>query len=286
VTLSSKVCRALGGTPPEGFNYELFLDDQGQKISKSKGNGIAVEEWLAYATPESLSLFMYQKPKTAKRLHFDIIPKTVDDYYAHLDAYARETPEQRLINPAWHIHLGDPPRPDMPVSYALLLNLVGASNAQTKETLWGFIRGYAPGATAENHPELDRLVGFAIRYYHDRELPLRRFREPTDVERAALLDLYERLGGLDGPQDAESLQTLAYEVGKAHPFENLRDWFKALYEVLLGASQGPRFGSFIALYGIEETRGLIASKLGLPGAAPEKPKPARKPRAAKSKVLS
>ncbi len=263
VTLSSKICRALGGTPPEGFNYELFLDDQGQKISKSKGNGIAVEEWLAYATPESLSLFMYQKPKTAKRLHFDVIPKTVDDYYAHLDAYQRETPEQRLNNPVWHIHDGLPPQHFVPVSFSLLLNLVSASNAETKDVLWGFIRNYAPSASPEDNPELDRLVGFAIRYFHDREKPFKQFRAPSDVERAALLDLYERLGRLEGPQDAESLQTLAYDVGKAHPFENLRDWFRALYEVLLGASQGPRFGSFIQLYGIDRTRALIADKLGL-----------------------
>ena len=279
VNLSSKICRALGGKPPEGFNYELFLDDQGQKISKSKGNGIAVEEWLAYATPESLSLYMYQKPKTAKRLYFDVIPKAVDEYYGYLDAYSRETPEQRLNNPVWHIHDGAPPQVSMPVSYALLLNLVSASNAETKDALWGFIRNYAPDATPESHPELDRLVGFAIRYFHDRERPFRQFRAPSEVERAAMIDLYERLGALAPPQDAESLQTLAYDVGKAHPFENLRDWFKALYEVLLGASQGPRFGSFIALYGIDRTRALIADKLGLHvGGAKQR---AAKPRATK-----
>jgi lysyl-tRNA synthetase class 1 len=171
--------------------------------------------------------------------------------------------------------LGRPPQHGIPVSFALLLNLVGASNAGTKEALWGFIRNYAPGATPETDPELDRLAGFVIRYFHDRERPLRRFREPDEAERAAMLDLYQRLGEMNDSHDAESLQTLAYEIGKAHTFENLRDWFKALYEVLLGASQGPRFGSFIALYGVEKTRALIAEKLGLSQEAkePAKSKP-------------
>jgi lysyl-tRNA synthetase class 1 len=265
VTLSSKICRALGATPPEGFNYELFLDNQGQKISKSKGNGIAVEEWLSYATPESLSLYMYGKPKTAKRLYFDVIPKAVDDYYSFVDAYHRETWEARLSNPVWHIHQGQVPQHFMPVSFALLLNLVSASNAESNEVLWGFIRNYAPAATPEENPELNRLVGFAIRYFNEREKPNKQFREATPLERAALTDLHDRLGGMaEAGQNAESLQTLVYDVGKAHPFENLRDWFKAIYEVLLGESQGPRFGSFIQLYGIERTRALIAAKLGLP----------------------
>lgn len=286
VTLSSKICRALGGTPPEGFNYELFLDDQGQKISKSKGNGIAVEEWLTYATPESLSLFMYQKPKTAKRLYFDAIPKTVDDYYAHLGAYQRETDAQRLNNPVWHIHNGRPSQHFVPVSFALLLNLVSASNAETKDVLWGFIRNYAPDANPKDHPELDRLAGFAIRYFHDREKPFKTFREPTELERAALLDLYEQLGKVEGEQNAESLQTLVYEVGKAHPFENLRDWFRAIYEVLLGESQGPRFGSFIQLYGIERTRALIAEKLGLPQSSDAEPAAKKKPKRSPAKAAS
>jgi len=261
VTLSSKVARALGGRPPEGFNYELFLDDQGQKISKSKGNGIAVEEWLAYATPESLALYMFQKPKTAKRLYFDVIPKTVDDYFSLLDAFPKEEPKKQIENPVWHIHAGEPPRHDVPLSFGLLRNLVSASNAHTKDILWEFVRNYAPGTSAESHPELDRLIGFAIRYFDEREKPFKVYRAPSDLERAAMLDLDEKLGHADASLDAEALQGIVYEVGKSHPFENLRDWFKALYEVLFGESAGPRFGSFIKAYGIENTRSLIAERL-------------------------
>ncbi len=261
VTLSSKVCRALGGTPPEGFNYELFLDDGGQKISKSKGNGIAVEEWLAYATPESLSLYMFQKPKTAKRLYFDVIPRAVDEYFSLLEAYHKEAPEQRLNNAVWHIHSGTPPQHHVPVSFGLLLNLVSASNAHTKEILWQFVRNYAPETSPKDFPELDRLIGFAIRYFEEREKPFKVYRAPTELERGAMLDLNERLAAANADKSAEELQAIVYEVGKAHPFENLRDWFKALYEVLFGESQGPRFGSFIKAYGLENTRALIAGRL-------------------------
>jgi lysyl-tRNA synthetase class 1 len=261
VQLSSKICRALEGIPPEGFNYELFLDDQGQKISKSKGNGIGVEEWLAYATPESLSLYMYQKPKTAKRLYFDVIPRAVDEYFTYLEAYHKENEEQKLNNPVWHIHNGAPPQHHMPISFSLLLNLVSASNAHTKDALWQFVRNYAPGANADDYSELDRLIGFAIRYYEEREKPFKTYRAPTELERVAMLDLNERLAHADDALDAEALQAIVYEVGKAHPFTNLRDWFKALYEVLFGESQGPRFGSFIKAYGIEKTRELIAGRL-------------------------
>ncbi len=261
VTLSSKICRALGATPPEGFNFELFLDDAGQKISKSKGNGIAVEEWLAYATPESLSLYMFQKPKTAKRLYVDVIPRAVDEYLSYLEAYHKETPEQRLANPVWHIHNGMPPQHHVPVSFGLLLNLVSASNAHTKDILWQFVRNYAPEANAEDFPELDRLIGFAIRYFEEREKPFKTYRAPDELERKAMLDLHERLERADPSLSAEELQSIVYEAGKAHPFANLRDWFKALYEVLFGESQGPRFGSFIKAYGIENTRALIAGRL-------------------------
>ncbi len=263
VTLSSKICRALGGTPPDGFNYELFLDDKGEKISKSKGNGISMEDWLTYAPPESLSLFMYQKPRTAKRLYFDAIPKTVDEYFTFLGNYADEAVEQRLMNPAWHIHQGEPPMTDMPVSFNLLLNLVSASNADDKAVLWGFIRRHAAGISPETHPELDRLVGYAIAYFHDFVKPAKQFRAATDQERAAIAELYQKLGGLPETSSGEDIQNLVYEVGKAHQFEPLRAWFQGLYEVLLGQSQGPRFGSFVELYGIPETRALIARMLGL-----------------------
>jgi lysyl-tRNA synthetase class 1 len=264
VTLSSKICRALGGKPPEGFNYELFLDDQGQKISKSKGNGISVEEWLAYATPESLSLYMFQKPKTAKRLYFDVIPKAVDEYFTYLDAYHQENPEQRLNNAVWHIHNAKPPQHSVPISFSLLLNLVSASNAHTKDILWQFVRNYAPGANPKDDPELDRLIGFAIRYFAEREKPFKVYRAPSAIERDAMIDLNARLLHASPKLSAEELQAIVYEVGKTHPFENLRDWFKALYEVLFGESQGPRFGSFIKAYGIERTRELIADRLRQP----------------------
>ncbi|MGF1622362.1 MAG: lysine--tRNA ligase [Rhodomicrobiaceae bacterium] len=263
VHLSSKICRALGGTPPDGFNYELFLDEKGEKISKSKGNGITIEDWLKYATPESLSLYMFQKPKTAKKLYFDVIPKNVDEYLTFLGKYAEETPEQQIVNPVWHIHLGEPPEFDLPISFNLLLNLVSASNAHDKSVLWGFIRRYAPGATPENHPELDRLVGYAIAYFHDFVKPTKKFREPTDQERAAIADLYERFAALPEGATGEDIQAEVYAVGKEHEFEPLRAWFQALYEVLLGQSQGPRFGSFVELYGISETRAMMAEKLGL-----------------------
>ncbi len=263
VTLSSKICRALGGMPPDGFNYELFLDDKGEKISKSKGNGITIDDWLKYATPESLSLYMYQKPKTAKKLYFDVIPKNVDEYFTFLGKYHEETPDQQLANPAWHIHAGEPPHVDVPVSFNLLLNLVSASNAEDKAVLWGFIGRYAPGASPETHPELDRLVGYAIAYFHDFVKPAKQFRAPTDQERAAITELYEKFGALPKDASGEDIQAVVYEVGKAHQFEPLRAWFQGLYEVLLGQSQGPRFGSFVELYGIGETREMIARTLGL-----------------------
>jgi lysyl-tRNA synthetase class 1 len=262
VTLSSKICRALGGTPPEGFNYELFLDEKAEKISKSRGNGLEVDKWLAYAPPESLSLYMFQKPKTAKRLYFDVIPKAVDEYLGHLTSYGAETGKARLDNPVWHIHSGNPPPPELPVSFALMLNLVSASNAHDKATLWGFIGRYAPGATAAGNPILDRLSDHAVEFYRDFVKPQKRYRAPTTAERSALEALDAALAAAPADSSAEDLQTIVYEVGKANRFAaSLRDWFKAIYEVLLGQTQGPRFGSFIALYGIQETRGLIADAL-------------------------
>jgi len=263
VTLSSRICKALGGTPPEGFNYELFLDDKGQKISKSKGNGLTIEEWLTYASPESLSLFMYQKPKAAKRLYFDVIPRTVDDYLQYIAAYPGQDGKQQLDNPVWHIHLGAPPKAELPITFALLLNLVAASNAHDKDVLWGFIARVAPGATAEEHPLLDHLAGYAVRYYEDFVAPTKVFRAPTDTERTALEALDKVLAAAPADADATALQNLVYEAGKENGYakENLRQWFQAIYEVLLGSSQGPRFGSFIELYGIDNTRALIAKGL-------------------------
>jgi len=261
VRLSGRIARILGGTPPEGFSYELFLNENGEKISKSRGNGLTIEEWLAYASPQSLSLFMYQAPRKAKRLYFDVIPKTVDEYLAHLAAYPGQDADARLKNPVWHIHSGNPPEAELPITFALLLNLVSASNAEDAGVLWGFIKRYAPAATPEAHPLLDELVHYAIRYFHDFVRPAKQFRPPSEKERAALEDLSKRLGALPKGASGEDIQAVVYAVGKEHGFEPLRDWFKALYEVLLGQSQGPRFGGFVELYGVEETRAMIGSKL-------------------------
>ena len=261
VKVGQKIVRALGSQPPETFIYELFLDDKGGKISKSKGNGLTIEEWLRYGSPESLALFMFNKPREARRLYFDVIPRHVDDYYAHLSRFPDMEPKQQLSNPVWHIHKGNPPKVDMPITFALLLNLVSASNSEDKDILWGFIRRYAPGASPQTHPEVDKLVGYAINYYEDFVKPSKSFRAPTEMERAALEELETKLAELPAGASAQDIQNVVYEVGKAHPFENLRDWFKALYEVLLGQPQGPRFGSFAALYGLEETRQLIRAAL-------------------------
>lgn len=259
--LAGKICKILGGTPPEGFNYELFLDDKGQKISKSKGNGLTMEEWLAYAPQESLALYMFQKPKSAKRLYFDVIPRAVDEYLTFVDKVHGEEPAKKLENPAWHIHNGKPPAVRSDVSFNLLLNLAGAANAETKDTMWGFIRRYAPDATPENSPFLDSMVGYAVRYYQDQVKPTKRFRAPTDAERAALQDLLGKLDTLPADARADTIQNEVFEVGKTHGFTELRAWFQALYEVLLGQTTGPRMGSFIQLYGIDETKALIREKL-------------------------
>ncbi len=255
------ICRILGGKAPEHFVYELFLDENGQKISKSTGNGISIDEWLTYASAESLSYFMFQKPKTAKRMYFDVIPKAVDEYHQQLRAYPGQETDQAVANPVWHIHGGTPPASDMVVPFSMLLNLASAANAEDREVLWGFIRKYAPDANPESHPGLDAAAGHAVRYFHDFVKPAKEYREPTQMERAALGDLRDRLAGLSGEQDAESLQSLVFAVGKEHGFEPLRAWFGAIYEVLLGAKQGPRFGGFISLYGISETVALIDSAL-------------------------
>ncbi|GAB4269603.1 MAG: lysine--tRNA ligase [Pararhodobacter sp.] len=255
------ICRALGARPPEHFTYELFLDEKGEKISKSKGNGLTIDEWLTYASTESLSYFMYQKPKTAKRLWWDVIPKAVDEYHQQLRAYPGQTVEQQVANPVWHIHGGTPPESRMVVPFSMLLNLASAAHAEDKAAMWAFIRRYAPQASPETHPDLDQAAGFAVRYYNDFVKPTKRFRAPEPNERAAMADLADRLRAYDGAIEDEALQTLVFAVGKDHGFENLRDWFKALYEVLLGQSQGPRFGGFIALYGVAETARLIDQAL-------------------------
>ena len=251
-----RICEILGGRKPEHFTYELFLDENGEKISKSKGNGLTIDEWLTYASTESLSYFMYQKPKTAKRMHFDVIPRAVDEYHQQLRAYPDQDAAGKVNNPVWHIHGGNPPESRMVVPFSMLLNLASVSAAEEKAKLWGFIQRYAPEATPEANPDLDQAAGFAVRYYNDFVKPHKVFRAPSDLEREALVDLRDQLKTWDGGLDAEALQGLVFAVGRDR-FDPLRDWFTALYEVLLGASQGPRFGGFIALYGVEETVALI-----------------------------
>ena len=257
VKLSGKICLILGGRPPAGFTYELFLDENGEKISKSRGNGLTVEEWLRYAPPESLALFMYQKPKTAKRLFFDVIPKNVDDYMNHLASFPDQDEAKRLDNPAWHIHQGRPPEADAQLSFSILLNLASVCHTEDKAVLWHFISRYRPEVTAKMAPILDRLLDYAINYYRDFVKPAKQYRKATDEEKEALKDLLAVLKRLADNADGGTIQTEVYEVGKRHPFPDLRAWFQALYEILLGQSQGPRMGSFFALYGLAESRALI-----------------------------
>jgi lysyl-tRNA synthetase class 1 len=265
-----KICEVLGGRPPEHFVYELFLDDKGEKISKSKGNGLTIDDWLKYAPTESLALYMFQKPRTAKKLFFDVIPRAVDEYFTFLAAYDRQDAAQQLANPVWHIHSGNPPKVEMPVPFSLLLNLVSASNAHDKNVLWGFISRYAPGATPATHPKLDELVGFAIRYFDDFVKPSKTYRAPDDTERAALLTLSKTLALLPQGSSGEDIQNAALNVARA--IERYQDhskkspeggpgvsgaFFQMIYEVLIGLEKGPRFGSFAALYGVKETKALI-----------------------------
>ncbi|NIY79970.1 lysine--tRNA ligase [Celeribacter sp. HF31] len=278
-----RICEILGGQKPEHFTYELFLDANGQKISKSSGNGLSIDEWLTYASTESLAYFMYQKPKTAKRMHFDVIPRAMDEYHQQLRAYPTQDAAKQAANPVFHIHGADVPMSDMVVPFSMLLNLASVAGAEEKDQLWGFIQRYAPDASPEANPQLDAAAGYAVRYYNDFVKPEKTFRAPSDQERAAMEDLKAAFGsedlalaaiakknadmGNDEPlpeanfADGDFLQSIVFAVGKNHGFENLRDWFKALYEVLLGQSQGPRFGSFAALYGVNETIGLIEKGL-------------------------
>jgi len=285
VKVSSAIVRVLGGRPPEGFNYELFLDEKGQKISKSKGNGLTIEEWLTYASPESLAQFMFQKPTAAKRLYFDVIPRAVDDYLSFLDAYPRQDWKQRLGNPVWHIHAGAPPEAEVlihdkenkgtTISFGMLLNLAAVANAEDPTILWGFLRHYAPSISAQTHPRLDKLVGYAVAYFRDFVRPAKTYRAADDSERDVLQKIDNILGTLPKDARAEEVQTSLYDIARAVPrYQDLsakgatverpgvsNDFFNMLYEVLLGEKRGPRFGSFVALYGIDNTRRLIADAL-------------------------
>jgi lysyl-tRNA synthetase class 1 len=260
VRLSTRICEALGGKPPHSFIYELFLDERGEKISKSKGNGLAVDDWLRYAPAESLALFMFQKPKTAKRLYFGAIPRTTDDWLDLLRRYPGQEPAARLENPVWHIHRGEPPAAGPEVSFSALLNLVAVCHSEEAEVIWHFVSRCWPDATPQTAPITGQLIAHAIAYYRDFVKPQQAYRQPSAEEGQALEDLAAELAAAREQDrvDPEALQTLVYEVGKRHRcFADLRAWFKALYEILLGQSEGPRMGSFIALYGVPETIALI-----------------------------
>lgn len=263
VNLSSRICKALGQRPPLTSIYELFLDENGEKISKSKGNGLSVDDWLRYAPAESLSYFMYQKPRTAKRLFFGVIPKTVDDYLASLSAFPKQDLPARLDNPVWHVHAGHPPAGEDLPSFSLILNLASVCHADEPAILWHYLRRYRPSLSPESNPTLGRLVDLAIRYYREQVAPTLSYRPPSGAEREALADLARSLAVLADGSDAETIQTMIYEVGKRHPeVGDLRAWFRCLYETLLGQEQGPRMGSFVALYGVAETIKLIEQQLG------------------------
>jgi lysyl-tRNA synthetase class 1 len=263
VTQSSRICRALGGRPPEGFNYEMFLDEKGEKISKSKGNGLTLDQWLTYGPQESLAFYAYREPKKAKQLHMGVIPRAVDEYWQFRGNYAGQAIEQKLGNPVHHIHDGALPDGKLPVTFGLLLNLVGVMGDATRDQVWGYLRNYVADASAEAHPELDALIGHALAYHRDFVAPTLKRRAPTDNEAAALRKLDAELAALPEGAGAEEIQNIVYAIGKdeAFGFAELREWFKALYQTLLGADQGPRMGSFIALYGVENSRRLVAEAL-------------------------
>ena len=261
VTQSSKIARALGGRAPEGFNYEMFLDEKGEKISKSKGNGLSLEEWLRYGSEPSLAFYIYREPRRAKSLHLGVIPRAVDEYWQFREKYPEQPIEQKLGNPVHHIHGGKVPAETLPLTYGLLLNLVSLPGVADKDTAWKFVQRYAPGTSPESDPELDELIGLAVNYARDFVAPTLQRRPPSEMEAAALRDLDSELAKLPADASAEDIQTQVFEVGKRHAFESLRGWFQALYETLLGSSQGPRMGSFIALYGIDNSRRLIAEAL-------------------------
>ena len=258
---SGKIARIIGGRPPEGFNYEMFLDEKGEKISKSKGNGLSLEEWLTYGNEESLAFFAYREPRKAKSLHLGVIPRAVDEYYQFRGNYPDQPIEQKLGNPVHHIHGAKVPTEKLPLTYGLLLNLASLPGVGDKETAWRFVQRYAPGTSPDTDPELDNLIGLAVNYARDFVAPTLKRRAPEGHEVDALRDLDTELAKLTLDTSGDEIQNVVFEVGKRHPFESLRHWFQSLYETLLGSSQGPRMGSFIALYGIENSRRLIAEAL-------------------------
>ena len=260
--LSNQICKILGTTPPNGFAYELFLDEKGEKISKSKGNGITIEEWLKYATQESLALYMYQNPQRAKKLYPQVIPKAVDEYLTFLEKFETQELKEKLGNPVWHIHNGNPPKEKNVISFGVLLNLVSASNAESEDVLWKFIKNYNANVKREEHPILEKLIRNAITYFNDVVKPLKKYRSATKEEKAALKELIEVLKQMPDGKTPEEIQTEVFSVGKNHyERENLRNWFKAIYEIVFGDEQGPRMGSFISFFGRQETIQLLENSL-------------------------
>ncbi len=256
--LSSKICKMLGKKSPNGFAYEMFLDEKGEKISKSKGNGITIEQWLKYASPESLSLYMYQNPKRAKKLYANVVPKAVDEYLICVDKFSEQDAKHRLLNPVWHVHNGNPPKEKSIMPFSVLLNLVGTSNATDKDVLWKFIIKYKKDIKVLDHPILDRLVEYALKYFTDIVKPNKKYRKPNEKEKKALQDLIKRLRDCKDQMDPEAIQTIVYSVGKDNGYkENLREWFKAIYEIIFGDQDGPRIGFFISFFGIKESIELI-----------------------------
>ncbi|MBL6857318.1 MAG: lysine--tRNA ligase [Pelagibacteraceae bacterium] len=260
--LSNKICKTLGKKPPNGFAYELFLDEKGEKISKSKGNGITIDQWLRYASPESLSLYMYQNPTRAKKLYSDVVPKAVDEYLSLIGNFSKQETKEQLLNPVWHVHNGKPPQEKIVMTFSMLLNLVGSSNAESKDILWKFIQRFHPDIKQEKYTILDQLTRYAINYFRDKVEPNKKYKIPNDNEKKALTNLAKILETVKQDTKPEDIQTIVYSTGKENGYEKkLREWFILIYEVLFGTKDGPRMGFFISFFGVKETIKLIEEKI-------------------------
>ena len=260
--LSTKIVKLLGKKNPSGFAYELFLDEKGEKISKSKGNGISIDQWLRYASPESLALYMYPNPKRAKKLYSEVVPKTVDEYLSYIEKYPKQDIKEKLMNPVWHVHNGQPPKEKIVMPFSMLLNLVGSSNADNKVILWKFINRFHKEIKPIDHKILDGLTGYAINYFKDKVEPNKKFKKPNLNEKKVLQNLVKKLQQINQSLSPEEIQTHVYTVGKENGYDkNLRDWFKLIYEVIFGEENGPRMGFFISFFGLNDTISLINDKI-------------------------
>ena len=260
--LSTKIIKLMGKNNPSGFAYELFLDEKGEKISKSRGNGITIDRWLEYASPESLSLFMYQNPKRAKKLYKEIVPKAVDEYLDFIEKGKTQNELQLLMNPVWHVHNGKMPKEKIIMTFSMLLNLVETSNADTKELLWKFVKKYNKNIVENEHSIFDNLISYAIKYFNDVIKLRKKYKKPNEDEKKALEALIKALESCNDKMAPEDIQTQIYSVGKENGYkENLRDWFKLIYEVVFGVENGPRMGFFISFFGVNETKQLIKDKI-------------------------